>query len=396
MSGCRRGRGPRALFDPSARVTGPYRLRAYEVGGLQVRQRFVLGSALLVAATFAVVPAPPAWAYDIDTRDASANRSRIFHAFEDDSGTIFEIFFTTTTPNEQRRIRGLLKMVMPSTASDVMLVSRHTVYCAPAASTATDNRIFGVQNVLRGRSIRMIPRYIFTAAEPGDYHCWMGISTGRPRPTSTNQTSNILRVDWGSYLEATTAIHPSSAQGFAPKEPSPVFGGGESYDAAVLTWTAPADVSTIAVSGDAYLTTCTSVGGSLDPFLDPVIDPVTGLHLCTAIKTGGTVVNTRLVVGQRNTAGTGYCQLTYFPSPSGRQTLITKDVHHVVLFQSGNVPISTASDCSRDFKIKVLVKHVSGADVIVHKQGTITAVIPPAPAVMMSQPVDSSAVATSR
>src|SRR5215475_15238855 len=140
--------------------------------GMQVGQRRVLGLGLVVAAIIAVVPAPPALAYEVDTRDTSANRSRIFKAFEDDRGTIFEIFFTTTTPNEQRRIRGLLKMVMPSTASDVMLVSRHAVSCAPAASTATDNQIFGVQNVLRGGSIRMTPRYIFIAAEPGDYHCW--------------------------------------------------------------------------------------------------------------------------------------------------------------------------------------------------------------------------------
>jgi hypothetical protein len=34
----------------------------------------------------------------------------------------------------------------------------------------------------------------------------------------------------------------------------------------------------------------------------------------------------------------------------------------------------------------VFVKHVSGADLIVHKQGTITAVIPPAPTVTMNQP----------
>ena len=64
--------------------------------------------------------------------------------------------------------------------------------------------------------------------------------------------------------------------------------------------------------------------------------------------------------------------------------------------KAANVAVSTAPDCSRNFKIKVMVKHVSGADLIVHKQGTITAVIPPAPAVMMSQPVDSSAVAASR
>jgi hypothetical protein len=223
----------------------------------------------------------------------------------------------------------------------------------------------------------------------------MGISTGRPRPTATNQTSNILRVDWGSYLEATTAIHSSSAQGFAPNEPSPVFGDGKAYDAAVLNWTAPADISTIAVSGDAYLTTCTSIPGSLDPLLDPGIDPVTGQHLCTSadINKAGTTVITRLVVGQRNTAGTGYCQLTYFPSASGRRTLITKDVHHVVLFQSGAVTISTAPGCSRDFRIKVYVKHVSGAKLIVHKQGTITAVIPPAPAVMLSQPTPAPVTA---
>jgi hypothetical protein len=48
---------------------------------------------------------------------------------------------------------------------------------------------------------------------------------------------------------------------------------------------------------------------------------------------------------------------------------------------------SARPHCTRDFEIKVYVKHVSGAKLIVHKQGTITAVIPPAPAVMMSQPV---------
>jgi hypothetical protein len=217
----------------------------------------------------------------------------------------------------------------------------------------------------------------------------MWISTGRPRPTATNQTANILKVDRGSYLEATTAIHSSSAQGFAPNEPSPVFGDGQAYDAAVLNWTAPADVSTIAVSGDAYLTTCTAVGGSWDPLRDPVVDPVTKQHLCarTDVNKAGTTAITRLVVGQRNAAGTGYCRLIHFPSASGRRTLITRDVHHVVLFQSGMVTISTAPDCSRDFRIKVYVKHVSGAKLIVHKQGTITAVIPPAPAVMMSQQV---------
>src|SRR4029453_4989900 len=53
-------------------------------------------------------------------------------------------------------------------------------------------------------------------------------------------------------------------------------------------------------------------------------------------------------------------------------------------------PTASAQPHCRRVKIKVYVKHVSGAKPIVHKQGTITAVIPPrpppAPAVMMSQP----------
>ena len=336
--------------------------------------------ALVSSLLSALGQVPAAWAYETDTHDEIANRSRDLNAYQNDIGTIFEIFFATTVPGEKRSVRANLNIRVSSTISDEILVSRHTIYCGPVGG-AQATQIYGVQNVLRGQTVTLTPRFIFTAGEPGDYHCWVTVGSGRPRPSGTRTTSNVLRVHWDSYLEATTPVAASASQQYAPTEPSVVLRSGKAYDAAVLTWTAPPEVSLFAATGDAYLTTCSSVSGSTDPLSGPAVDPVTGKRLCEGlVSRSGTRVNTRLVVGQLDVAGTGYCSLRYYPGPTGRETFISKDLHHVVVFQRGaSVPVSTAPACSRTFRIKVYVKHVSGAAVIAHKQGTITSIIPAGP-----------------
>lgn len=80
---------------------------------------------------------------------------------------------------------------------------------------------------------------------------------------------------------------------------------------------------------------------------------------------------------QRKSGGeSGYCNTSTFPVV-WTTTFISRDVHHRMLYQSGSVAVSAASECIRVFRIKVYVKHVSGSAVVVHKQGTITAAIPP-------------------
>lgn len=326
----------------------------------------VLMGSLLVAAG---VNAVPAQAYATESRDTVPNRSRVFKAYERDEGKIFEVFFTTTSLNEKRRIRGNLNIAMPSTASDQLLVATYTVYCAQVGSYSGTNKILGSQNVQRGRSMSLNPRYIFTAATPGDYRCWMKIVSGRPRPTTTRISSNVFTVTDGSFLESTKSLHQRSDQGFAPTERSRVLRNQAGEQAAPLAWTAPLAADEVSVSGDAWLTACTAVEGSKDP--------VTGKRLCEGlVDSTGSTVNTRIVVGQRNASDTGYCKVTYLPGTGGREAYISRNVHHRMIFAGATVPISKSWGCGRTFRIRIDIRHVRGSAVVVHKQGTISAAIP--------------------
>lgn len=330
------------------------------------RPLVVLLTLLLTVAAF---PGPFAHAYSTDARDDVPNRSRVFKAYQRDEGTIFEVFFSTQTPNEKRRIKGKLNITMPSSASDQLQVGSYSVYCAPVGSFSGANKVSGSQNVQRGRSMTFYPRYIFTALTPGDYHCWMRVSSNRPRPAATRVTSNTFTVGSGSYLEATSSLHQRSDQGFAPATRSRVLRNGAAEQAAVLTWTAPFGADAVSVSGDAWLTACTAVEGSKDP--------VTGKRLCEGlVNYAGSTVNTRIVVGQRNLTDNGYCKVTFLPGSSGRQAYISRNVHHRMMFAGATVPISNSLGCSRNFRIRVDIRHVKGSAVVVHKQGTISAAIP--------------------
>jgi hypothetical protein len=344
-----------------------------------MRRLLVIATCLLVSGGLVAVAtallAPAVTADTIDAHDSTANRSRTIKAYQEDSGTIFEIFFTTATAGEKRRVVGNVNVSMPSSASDDNLMATASVHCAPAGSgtVASDqDKISDGQNVLCGASLVLRPRLVFTAGGPGDYRCWLGVGSGRPRPASpdTDPDSNVYLVSPGSYLEATTSLDSSAAQGYAPSTPSHVLEGDDAYDAAVLNWTAPATVNELKVSGDVQLTACTAVGGSTDP--------VTGQVLCDGRKdTTGATVLTAVQVMQRKAGGAaGYCAVTTFPAAAGRRTFISRDVHHRLLFDEGTAAVSTSSGCSRSFRIKVYVKHLSGSAVVVHSRGTITAAIP--------------------
>lgn len=305
----------------------------------------------------------------IDVVDKYAGRSRTYTAYTNDTGTIFEIKFQTLVPGEKRRIRARVKVQVPSTTSDPMIVARHAIRCGPVGSRNYE-QLYGVRNVLRGQTYVQRPRYTFTAGLPGQYRCWLWLGSGRPRPSGTRTASNVFRLGWGSYLHATNRIHVASGQDFTPDDPSHLLKPGRASDENVLTWTAPLLTDTFSASGDAYLTTCTSGSGSTDP--------VTRKQLCKGhTKLYGSKVNARLIVGQLRADGSGYCALNYYPSKRGRQTYITRDIHHVVVFNSGAVPVRTGNGCGRAFRVKVMIKVVDGGTVMVHRQGTITEAIPP-------------------
>jgi hypothetical protein len=316
--------------------------------------------------------AAPVQAAVTDVQDSTAAQTRTIPS----DGTrvpMFDITFRTTVAGEKRRIRSKIIVAQPSTTSDELLMVGVSITCVPTgastSSAGTQDKIGQVQNVLRGQRLTLYPRFIFTADAPGSYTCKLGVLGGRPRPNGS-LSSNYFTIESGSYLEATTALHPSSSQGYAPDTASTRLDSSEAYDAAVLNWTAPTDVTSFAVSGDVKLTTCTAEGGSTDP--------VTGVVLCdNRVDFSGTTVRTVVLVMQREWSDPSqYCQVTSFPDSDGQSTFISKDVHHKMIYGGGSATVSTASDCSRDFRIKIYTKHVSGSSVVVHTQGTITAAMP--------------------
>src|SRR5690606_5835218 len=143
---------------------------------------------------------------------------------------------------------------------------------SPTTWWSPGTRSYGVRNILRGQTYIQKPRWTYTAPEPGEYRCFLWLGTGRPRPSGKKTSSNILKVGWKSHLEATEPLNPASAQSFDPNVPSRRLIKGKAADENVLTWTAPASVTSFSASGDTYLTTCTAVSGSTDP--------VTGKRLC--------------------------------------------------------------------------------------------------------------------
>jgi hypothetical protein len=63
-----------------------------------------------------------------------------------------------------------------------------------------------------------------------------------------------------------------------------------------------------------------------------------------------------------------------------QRTLSTRTVHvdfrahHAMIAQQGSYVLSRAAGCSRQVKVKLYTRAVTGADVIVHRRGTITSI----------------------
>ncbi len=139
--------------------------------------------------------------------------------------------------------------------------------------------------------------------------------------------------------------------------------GAEAYDAAPLMWTAPAGVTEFTAFGSVKMTTCTSIGG--------------GDGLCTpsnvdrAASGAGMVVSFEVL--QLGTDG-GYCAQTRIPTDP--DVYISRNTHHEMVTRSAVVRVRSASECTRNFRIKSYVRHRNGAPTIVHRQGTLSGVIP--------------------
>lgn len=307
-------------------------------------------------------------------KDSSANSSRTFYGDRVGRG-VFDVRFTTSEAGEKRWVQGVVNIEQVDSASaDPLMMAAVSISCGMVGGDKDrQNGMANTQNVIRGTPLRLEPQLVFVGGEPGEYRCVLSAQGGRPRPNGSFDATRF-QIESGSLLQVSSPVHEASAKAYAPTQPSIVLDDGEAHDAAALSWTAPEGVETFTAFGSVKLTACTAVGGSDDPYDDL---PSTGLCGLPEheIDFGGTDVTAAFQVRQQAVGG-GYCAEHQVPAGDA-QVHVSKDTHHEQVYRvAAAIPVSTAPDCTRDFRIKTYVKQRSGASIVVHKQGTISAVIP--------------------
>lgn len=308
----------------------------------------------------------------VDVVDQTPDRSTTFHADKMDRGTLFWVEFTTTQPKERRLARGIVSAKMPTTTSDTHLVLWTQTTCVGNDGTYPVS-MTNVENIKRGATLHLRPTFIYTAPTPGTYHCMVYIKSNRPRPVDSRPESNVYNIQPNSRLEVTEPLPAAARQRFEPNSKSYLVDAKvhRSRDANNFDWVAPPGLKKFSVHGGLYLTACTSASGSSDPAQG-------SKYLCTRehrSRSGG-IVKTRLTVLQKKRNAAGYCRSAYAPSAAGRETFISRNIHHKIVTYDMTVPISTSPACSRTFRIKLLVSWVRGSSIMIHQQGTLTSAFP--------------------
>lgn len=297
--------------------------------------------------------------------DSSADRSRTFA--DDDSGNIFSIAFLTTVPGEDRRIHGVIVATVGSIDDDIMLASVTLKCWGPGESEPTSafdypHVLNQQRNVLRNETSTMSLRWTYRAATPGTHRCVIFFDTVRPRPTSgVDPLDQAVLVDNGSSLSATGPLPVGTDQvRVASSATEVLWSSNPAQNIMNRVWTAPSTVTQIAVNGDFMVTSCTSLADSCPN---------------EAIDRDGGMVRAILYVKQYNTAGDGYCQVTSATPGGGSDQFVSRDRHHETLRTGVSVPVSTAPDCSRNFRIYVALSWVSGSGIKIHSYAAVSAVL---------------------
>jgi hypothetical protein len=305
--------------------------------------------------------------------DSTAQTTRTIPAYlptDSNERTIrtFEVTFTAQ-PNERRLISGLVNAYQKSSTPDELLMASVSVSCEPQSAPAYS--VGSVQNTLRGKTTVLTPRFVYAYpnSTAGTVTCRLGASGARPRPVSSGQeTDNVWQVENGSSLTASAPIG-SKSQTFISTDTSRVLNADEywrTFDQQAFE--VDAGTTTFRILSDHKVTTCSSVGGSSD---------ATAEELCRGrTSTQGTTMHHMLRVRQKKEDGSWCTDSTVIydkPTP-----LITKDIHHYMIFSEGE-PVNVESTCgSNKFTVTSTLINESGADVMVHAPSERTMIVVPA------------------
>jgi hypothetical protein len=232
------------------------------------------------------------------------------------------------------------------------------IACSPGYDNFNATPVFqvwrtqNVENIPENDSVVLRARGLFQAPATGWYTCWLSIKNGIPGVGACSDPGcGYQAVSPGTWISALD-VAGWAAQSYQGSKV--LMEPGHAYDVAVLNFTAPANVSSFRATSDLEMTNC--------------YDP-SPLNICDGPydPSGPSSVQTRLQVMQKAVGG-GYCQITNYPASGYLLTTISWSEHHKPAYHSVIANVSTASECTRDFRIKVYVRGVTGNDVHLEKK----------------------------
>jgi hypothetical protein len=210
-----------------------------------------------------------------------------------------------------------------------------------------DESVQATTNVLT--EVLLTPRRLMT--DPTDCRVIARSAVGRAAEDdglTVTATISAADVAWGAI-------------GHFPDAWPAVLRPGARYDAVPVTTAVPASSSSVRLTGDIKVTTCTSVGGSRENGSP---------NLCAAnrVRPGGSNLRVSLIAAQKAVGG-WYCAVR---TVSARTVHVSAKVHHAMIAQAGRFTLSRSRACTRSVITKVHTRVLSGADVLVHRRGSIT------------------------
>lgn len=328
----------------------------------------VSGCFLLPATTSPAQAESPAAAAPVAAyQDTRADEGRTVPAYlpSGSADRVVRVFSTRfwARQGERRSITSRVLARQPSGTPDSLLMASVSVMCSPSGPGVTNAG--ATQNLIRGRTTVLTPRFVYVVPRTGMVGCTVVASGLRPRPVATGRTSaNTWVVGMGSYLAVSEPM-AGWTRSWESDARSRVVGRGGRWTPIGTTTRVGADTHFFEVTSDHKVTTCSAVGGSRDA-------TTYGRELCAdRVSRRGSLVRAEVATVQLDRRG----QPCASPQVFGTRRVVRPDVHHQMVTTHGVVRVSHRSSCTTRFRIRGSLQQLGGADVVIHAPSERVAIL---------------------
>ena len=246
-------------------------------------------------------------------------------------------------------------------------------------------------NTFHGTTFNFDPRlYITIKAKPGSSARGMCVgyaqATREEGPIGAAPSTRFLTVTSAKIVVTRDTAYANAREtvrfkgnNYNPNLSNPFAGHsaraskGAHFHAGPVAFTiSPTSDHTLSLTGNAYLTTCTSGGGSRD-------GSTNGAQMCipSVVKSiaSGTEVRRRMIVQQYAADGVTPCRTLVVPNTTVTFN-VTKHRHHLPVALKGTVTLPAKAGCGSHAQAWTEIFVEAGPPVVVHFPSTVTSVLP--------------------